>query len=492
MGVAVSGWQLANAVSSLGQLGLVSGTALDRVMVRRLQGGDAGGHIRRALDDFPFRAMAERAWSKYYIEGGLPKGATYLNPGMHEKDMPREMAELCIISNFVEVWLAKEGHSNAVGINYLEKIQPPHLVSIYGAMLAGVDYVVMGAGIPMRIPGALDKFVNHETATYPLTVAGAEERDDTTMTFAPRDYMECDLPPLRRPMFLPIIASNVLAVAMTKKANGRVDGFVIEGPTAGGHNAPPRGKLRLNDAGEPVYGERDIVDLVRMRELGLPFWLAGGYGQPEQLRDALEEGAAGIQVGTAFAYSVESGMRRDYKQAVLQQVAAGTARVFTDRLGSPSGFPFKVVQLEGTVSDESTYRARPRVCDLGYLREAYRTPEGTIDFRCAGEPVNVFVSKGGDIAETEGRKCICNALMATMGHPQARSGGKLVEAGIVTSGDDLGNLTRFMPEGGTAYHAADVIRILLSGLATDESRLVPHRRRRSGCHRPRPEPAARC
>ena len=465
MGVAVSGWRLARAVSSVGQLGLVSGTALDRVMVRRLQGGDAGGHIRRALDHFPFRNMAERAWSAYHIEGGLADGAAYANPRMHSKDTPRELAELCIVSNFVEVWLAKEGHANPVGINYLEKIQPPHLVSIYGAMLAGVDHVVMGAGIPMRIPGALDAFVDHGTATYPLTVAGAMGDDDTTMTFTPRDYMECDLPPLKRPMFLPIVASNVLAVALAKKANGRVDGFVIEGPTAGGHNAPPRGKPQLNDAGEPVYGERDIVDLARMRELGLPFWLAGGYGQPEQLRDALEEGATGIQVGTAFAYSVESGMREDYKHAILQQVAAGNARVFTDPLASPSGFPFKVVQLEGTVSDASIYQARPRVCDLGYLREAYRTPEGTIGFRCAGEPVNVFLSKGGDVAETEGRKCICNALIATMGHPQARSGGKLVEAGIVTSGDDLANLKRFMPEGGTAYHAADVIRILLGGLA---------------------------
>ena len=448
-------------VSSLGQLGLVSGTALDRVMIRRLQSGDPGGHIRRALDHFPFRDMAERVWSKYYIEGGLPEGAAYVNPRMYDKDMTRDLTEPCIVSNFAEVWLAREGHSNPVGINYLEKIQPPHLVSIYGAMLAGVDYVVMGAGIPMRIPGVLDAFVNHETATYPLTVSGAREGDDTTLTFTPRDYMECDLPRLERPRFLAIVASNVLAVAMAKKANGRVDGFVIEGPTAGGHNAPPRGKLQLNAAGEPMYGERDIVDLARMRELGLPFWLAGGYGEPERLRDALNEGAAGIQVGTAFAYCVESGMREDYKRAVLQQVVAGTARVYTDRLASPSGFPFKVVQLEGTVSDESIYRARPRVCDLGYLREAYRTPEGTIDFRCAGEPVNIFLSKGGDIAETEGRKCICNALIATMGHPQVRAGGKFIEAGIVTSGDDLGNLKRFMPEGGTEFHAADVIRILL-------------------------------
>ena len=68
---------------------------------------------------------------------------------------------------------------------------------------------------------------------------------------------------------------------MLRRASGRVDGLVIETPTAGGHNAPPRGKLQLNAAGEPVYGERDRVNIEELRELGVPFWLAGGYGNAE-------------------------------------------------------------------------------------------------------------------------------------------------------------------------------------------------------------------
>jgi nitronate monooxygenase len=282
------------------------------------------------------------------------------------------------------------------------------------------------------------------------------------MRFDPHDFMECELPPLKRPMFLAIIASNTLAITMARKANGKVNGFVIEGPTAGGHNAPPRGKLQLNETGEPVYGERDVVDLPKMCELGLPFWLAGGYGSAEQLTTARESGAAGVQVGTAFAFCAESGLRDDYKQAVVSQVRGGTARVFTDRLASPTGFPFKVVQLEGTVSDNALSEARPRICDLGYLREAYRTPEGEIGYRCASEPVSIFVAKGGDEADTAGRKCVCNALMATMGLPQIRAG-KHVEAGIITSGDDLVELKRFLPEDGSPYHAADVVEKLLNG-----------------------------
>ena len=249
MGAGVSDWRLANAVSRQGQLGVVSGTALDQILARRLQDGDGGGHIRRALNSFPFPAMAERILEAYYVPGGKQQRDSYKLVEKHSQASPRELQELCIAANFVEVFLAREGHDNPVGINFLEKIQIPHLPSLYGAILAGVEYVLMGAGIPLKVPGALDLLARHEAATYPLTVTGALPGEDFSTSFTPRDFMECDLPPLKRPKFLAIIASNTLATTMVKKANGRVDGFVIEGPTAGGHNAPPRGKVQLNAAG---------------------------------------------------------------------------------------------------------------------------------------------------------------------------------------------------------------------------------------------------
>jgi nitronate monooxygenase len=460
MGAGVSDWRLANAVSRLGQLGVVSGTALDQIMARRLQDGDYGGHIRRALDQFPFPAMAERIWHSYYIPGGKQESESYKLLPMHSVESPVELQELCIAANFVEVFLAREGHNNPVGINFLEKIQMPHLPSIYGAMLAGVGYVLMGAGIPLKIPGMLDQLARHEAASYELYVTGAEPGDDTTMKFAPREFMECDLPPLKRPKFLAIIASNTLATTMVKKANGRVDGFVIEGPTAGGHNAPPRGKAQLNAAGEPIYGERDHVDLDKIRELGLPFWLAGEYGSPGKVQEALAAGATGVQVGTAFAFCQESGLRGDYKQELINKAVSGKAKVFTDPLASPTGFPFKVAQMEGTLSDDSVYSARPRICDLGFLREAFRTSDGKIDFRCPAQPVSIYVSKGGKLESTLGRKCLCNALVANIGQPQIRKG-KHEEPAMITSGDDLKNIPQFMTAGQTSYGAADVIGRLL-------------------------------
>ncbi|MGH9680391.1 MAG: hypothetical protein ACRD4Y_10610 [Candidatus Acidiferrales bacterium] len=185
MGAGVSNWRLARAVSERGQLGVVSGTALDHILARRLQDGDAGGHMRRGLDHFPFPRMAERIWQSFYIPGGKPEREPYKALPLHAKDDPRELQELCIVSNFVEVFLAREGHSNPVGINYLEKIQIPHLPSLYGAMLAGVGYVLMGAGIPVKIPGVLDCLAGHERATYPLHVTGALDDEDVSVSFVP-------------------------------------------------------------------------------------------------------------------------------------------------------------------------------------------------------------------------------------------------------------------------------------------------------------------
>lgn len=472
MGVGVSNWSLAQTVSKLGQLGVVSGTALDSVFVRRLADGDPGGYMRRALDAFPFPEMARRAWNEYFTHGGKAKNAPYPTLPLHQKNSPRKLVELCMVSNFCEVFLAKEGHQNPVGINFLEKVQMPHLASIYGAMLAGVGYVLMGAGIPMHIPGVLDAFAAHYAAEYKLQVTGALPGQDTTMRFDPADYTEGPLPVLQRPRFLPIVSSNTLAGSLLRRANGRVDGFVIEGPTAGGHNAPPRGKMQLNEAGEPVYGERDQVNLADFRTLGVPFWLAGGYGNAAKLREALDQGAAGIQVGTAFAFSRESGLRADLKAALLKQAAAGTGKVFTDPVASPTGFPFKVAQLEGTSSALPIYQERKRICDLGYLREPYAIGEDKIGYRCSAEPVENYVAKGGKVEDTVGRKCLCNALMANIGHAQTRKD-QSAEPPLITVGDDLNSIAQYLAPGEESYSAADVIASLLSLSTIEETVELP-------------------
>lgn len=454
MGVAVSNWRLANAVARAGQLGVVSGTVIDTVMVRRLQDGDAGGHVRRALAHFPIAGVAEEILQRYFRPDGRPPGTAYKLLPMYKQVVAATRQRVTIAANFVEVWLAKEGHDGKVGINLLAKVQMPNLASLYGAMLAGVDFVIMGAGIPREIPGALDAFAEHRPAQLRFEVEGVRRDDVDVLRFDPREHWR-PATPLSRPAFIAVVSASSLAITLARKSNGRVDGFVVEGPTAGGHNAPPRGDLRLSERGEPLYGERDVVDLAKMRELDLPFWLAGGVGSPHGLRTALAAGATGIQVGTLFAYCEESGIEPAIRERVLHSVAVSEATVFTDPRASPTGYPFKIVV---TGVGAKALGTRERVCDLGYLRQAVRNSEGRVLYRCPAEPVEDYLKKGGSVEDTVGRQCLCNGLTATVGLPQLR--GDAVEPPVITSGDDLTALGRVVDSIGD-LNAERVVRYLL-------------------------------
>lgn len=461
MGVAISTWQLAHAVSKEGQLGVISGTGIGIILIARLMDGDVDGHIRRALAHFPQQDVVERILDTYFIEGGKQPDTGYKRPTMWTIKPPASLEELTIVANFVEVWLAKEGHNNPVGINLLEKVQMPTMASLYGAMLADVDYVIMGAGIPIQIPGILDQLAQHQAVKYRLDVHGQAD-DETYIHFDPQRSFRAttqQIKSLKRPQFLPIVSSVVLAMALQKRSSGSIEGFIVEMPSAGGHNAPPRSKNQFNERGEPIYTEKDEVNLQRLATLGLPFWLAGGYGSHEQLDFALKQGAQGIQVGTAFAFCDESGMADHIKRQVIEQALRGDIRIFTDPVASPTGFPFKVVQLDKTVSDSTLYDTRTRICDIGYLRQLYRDEHGTLHYRCPAEPIEAYRKKGGMLEETHGRKCLCNHLGAAAGFPQQR--GNDVELPLVTAGDAVVNLKYFIPNATQSYRAKDVIERLL-------------------------------
>lgn len=176
----------------------------------------------------------------------------------------------------------------------------------------------------------------------------------------------------------------------------------------------------------------------------------------------MEAGAQGIQVGTAFAFCRESGIRDDIKQSVLEKIQKSSTHVFTDPQASASGYPFKVVDLQGSISEKEVYESRPRICDLGYLRTAYKREDGSVGFRCPGEPVDDYVKKGGSIEETVGRQCLCNGLMSTVGYGQVQKDG-YEEPPLVTAGKELADIARFITPGQTSYSAEDVLRVLLAG-----------------------------
>ncbi len=458
MGIGVSGWELARAVALTGQLGVVSGVALDTVLARRLQSGDHDGSVRRALERFPLPAIAEQIVENYFVAGGIAPDQPFRpTRRLRLAQRPNETA-MTVAGNFVEIFLAKEGHTGMVGVNYLEKLQMATPPAALGAIMAGVDYVLMGAGIPAQIPKLLDDLSQGKPASVRVDVDGSPQGSIHELGVDPADYIASNTR-LGRPRFLAVVASHVLAQFLARDPLTCPDGFVVETPIAGGHSAPPRGKTVLDDNGEPVYGERDLFDATAMKAIGLPFWLAGGYGSPEGLKSALGLGATGIQVGSAFALSKESGLQPDLRSYLIEEALEGRLHVRNDALASSTGFPFKMADVPSTVSNTDVYATRRRICDLGYLRVPYIRSDGNIGYRCASEPVTAFARKGGKPQATIGRRCLCNGLLSTIGLAQRRANG-YVEPALVTLGQDLSFITKLATPS-HEYCAADVVRYLL-------------------------------
>ena len=455
MGVGISSAQLAREVARHGGLGVVSGVASDLLLARWLQDGDGDGRLRQAMATYPDQAFVARTLERFFRPDGREPNRPYRPIPRLDHHQRIEAVRLAALGIYVQVHLAKLGHDGPVGVNLLEKIQGWTPAVLLGAMLAEVDVVLVGAGLPTHLPRMLDGLSRSETVTMPLDVVGSKPDDDFHLTLDPRVVVPGMASELRRPLFLAIVSSHVLGAYLARDGATRPDGLVVEGPVAGGHNAPPR-RMELDPAGEPIFGPRDLVDLDKLRAIGLPFWLAGGQAGPEQLDAALAAGAMGVQLGTVFALSEDSGLSTPLREALLADVRRRSVTVRTDPVASPTGFPFKVVQMGGTVSDPEIYQRRERNCDLGYLRTAYRRADGSIGQRCPAEPLDAYARKGGEAADAEGRHCLCNGLTASAGVAQWRVHGP--EPALLTLGKELGAAEELLSFHRDGWRAADVMR----------------------------------
>jgi hypothetical protein len=146
-------------------------------------------------------------------------------------------------------------------------------------------------------------------------------------------------------------------------------------------------------------------------------------------------------------------MDKDIRRRVRKLGFEGKLRVRTAYRFSPTNFPFKVVELDGTLSDPSILENFPRVCNYGVLVSLYEEPDGSIGRRCPAEPVESFVSKGGKEEDTVGRGCLCKCLLAAAGF-----GG----IPIVTHGDGSDFFRHLMSGPDDSYTVTDAMKYLRS------------------------------
>lgn len=244
----------------------------------------------------------------------------------------------------------------AIGMNVMVAVINQYEDSVLGSMDGGVDVIISGAGLPMALPEMVKAHPRHEEVAL-----------------------------------VPILSSGRAVDVVLKRwsRSGRMpDGIVVEGPLAGGHIA----WRTREDANDPKHRLdvllEEVLITLKKWNLDIPVFAAGGVYTHEDIKHYLGMGCAGVQMGTRFLATHESGANDEYKKMVVECTEDDIE--LADRPGSPCGMLFRVLK-KSPFYQEALARARAPKCDKGYL-----------------------LNKGYCPSKEENEKtfCICNGLLA--------------------------------------------------------------------------------
>ncbi len=199
-------------------------------------------------------------------------------------------------------------------------------LAVRGAIEAGVDIIFAGAGLPLALPTLV--------GNAPVAI-------------------------------VPIVSSGRALKLICRRWNqlGRIpDAVVLEGPLAGGHLG-----FKAEDVTKPEFQLENIFGALKevARDNGdFPVIVAGGIYNREDIIRWGNAGADGVQLGTRFAATHESGASEAFKRAIVE-CREEDIEVATDP-GSPSGLPFRVIKTCPAYQQALARSRRPR-CDKKYL-----------------------------------------------------------------------------------------------------------------------------
>lgn len=302
MGVGVSAHRLAGSVAALGAMGTISSVDLRRHhpdLMAQTSGLPPGGDTKARIDAVNLEALR------------------------------REIAA-------AQVLAAGRG---LLAVNVMRAVSE-YAPSVRTALEAGIDAVVVGAGLPLDLP---DLAREHPRA-----------------------------------LLIPIL-SDARGVALLLKKwerkQRRPDAIVIEHPRwAGGH----LGAARIDDLGDARFDfERVIPEvLALLRDAGLegdvPLIAAGGIRTREQIAALQALGAAAVQLGTPFVATDECDAHPEFKR-VLAEARDDELIEIT----SVAGLPARAVRTPWL---ERYLQAEPK------LREkAHTKPRCTLAFDCLAQ-----------------------------------------------------------------------------------------------------------
>jgi nitronate monooxygenase len=245
----------------------------------------------------------------------------------------------------------------AIGMNIMVAVVNQYKASVLGSMDGGVDVIISGAGLPMALPEIAQTHPRADEVALVPIVSSARALD--------------------------------LICRRWKRSNRLPDAVIVEGPKAGGHI----GWKSVEEALRPENSlENLVVGVIEVAKKwgDMPIIAAGGIYTHEDIAKYIEMGCAGVQMGTRFLATHESGASPAYKKALVDCKEEDI--LLAERPGSPCGMPFHVIKYS-PFFEEAVAQTRAPKCDKGYLLK---------DDHCPSKFDNV---------ETF---CICNGLLASI------------------------------------------------------------------------------
>ena len=260
---------------------------------------------------------------------------------------------------YEEVSRARAGGGFA-GINIMGALVKDYNDSVKGALDAGADAIISGAGLPLNLPAIQ---LPKDTALIPIVSS---------------------------PRALELICKK------WERLGYRPDAIVLEGPLAGGHLGFKMDQIDLeSNILENLFPP--VKDMAK-KYGDFPIIVAGGIYTHEDITRFMDMGADGVQMGTRFLATEESSATEKYKQAVIH--AKEEDIVVAHDPGSPCGLPFRVIK-QSPMYVSAQQHMRPPKCDKGYVLLKDKEGKFTV---CPARESN------------EHHFCICNGLLSSAGY----------------------------------------------------------------------------
>ncbi|MDY3869378.1 MAG: nitronate monooxygenase family protein [Pyramidobacter sp.] len=171
---------------------------------------------------------------------------------------------------------------------------------------AGVDIIISGAGLPLKLPELTKDFP--DIALVPIVSS--------------------------------LKAADIIVRRWTRHFNRIPDAFVVETPNAAGGHLGASSEEQAMDKKlslETVIPE--LVAWLKEKKLNIPVIAAGGIFDRKDMLHAFELGASGVQMGTRFAATVEGDASDGFKQAYVNAKEEDVVL-----LQSPCGLPGRAIK----------------------------------------------------------------------------------------------------------------------------------------------------